>query len=42
MISANLRNILFAKYQKLSIKDISNLGVENLITRINDDVGVFW
>ncbi|WP_324673196.1 ABC transporter ATP-binding protein [Mycoplasma sp. 888] len=36
------RNALFAKYQKLSLKDISNLTTESLITRINDDVAVFW
>lgn len=36
------RNILYAKYQKLSLKDISHFSVESLITRINDDVAVFW
>ncbi|WP_342666443.1 ABC transporter ATP-binding protein [Mycoplasma buteonis] len=36
------RNTLFAKYQKLSLKDIANLTTESLITRINDDVAVFW
>ncbi|WP_426461153.1 ABC transporter ATP-binding protein [Mycoplasma hafezii] len=36
------RNTLFKKYQKLSLKDISKLTTESLITRINDDVAVFW
>ncbi|WLP85614.1 ABC transporter ATP-binding protein [Mycoplasma seminis] len=36
------RNSLFKKYQKLSLKDIAQLTNESLITRINDDVAVFW
>ncbi|MHA3845597.1 ABC transporter ATP-binding protein [Mycoplasma sp. VS276A1] len=36
------RNTLFKKYQKLSLKDIAQLTNESLITRINDDVAVFW
>nr|WP_223211551.1 ABC transporter ATP-binding protein [Mycoplasmopsis glycophila] len=36
------RDTLFKKYQKLSLKDISVLTQESLITRINDDVAVFW
>ncbi|WP_406614733.1 ABC transporter ATP-binding protein [Mycoplasma corogypsi] len=36
------RDQLFKKYQLLSLKDISNLKIESLITRINDDVAVFW
>ncbi|QNM93541.1 ABC transporter ATP-binding protein [Mycoplasma sp. Pen4] len=36
------RDRLFAKYQKLSLKDISQLTPESMITRINDDVAVFW
>ncbi|AKA49754.1 ABC transporter ATP-binding protein [Mycoplasmopsis gallinacea] len=40
--SNHLRNILFEKYQKLSIKDIAELKTETLITRINDDVAIFW
>ncbi|QCZ36437.1 ABC transporter ATP-binding protein [Mycoplasma nasistruthionis] len=36
------RDALFKKYQKLSLKDISQLSTESLITRINDDVAVFW
>ncbi|WP_223214499.1 ABC transporter ATP-binding protein [Mycoplasmopsis gallopavonis] len=36
------RDRLFEKYQKLSLKDITKLTPESLITRINDDVGIFW
>ncbi|SJZ51175.1 ABC transporter ATP-binding protein [Mycoplasmopsis verecunda] len=36
------RNTLFRKYQKLSLKDIAQLTNESLITRINDDVALFW
>ncbi|WP_036464580.1 ABC transporter ATP-binding protein [Mycoplasmopsis sturni] len=36
------RNYLFLKYQKLSLKDISDLGQESLINRISSDVASFW
>ncbi|WP_435128541.1 ABC transporter ATP-binding protein [Mycoplasma sp. 6243] len=36
------RDKLFAKYQKLSLKEIAQITPESLITRINDDVAVFW
>ncbi|UWV85519.1 ABC transporter transmembrane domain-containing protein [Mycoplasmopsis felis] len=36
------RDTLFKKYQLLSLKDIAHFTPESLITRINDDVAVFW
>ncbi|EIE39642.1 ABC transporter, ATP-binding protein [Mycoplasmopsis canis UF31] len=36
------RDALYIKYQKLSLKDISHFSIESLMTRINDDVAVFW
>ncbi|TDV24082.1 ATP-binding cassette subfamily B protein [Mycoplasmopsis mustelae] len=36
------RDALFCKYQILSLKEIAHITPESLITRINDDVAVFW
>lgn len=36
------RNKLFKKYQQLSLKNISDLKIESLITRISNDVAEFW
>ncbi|WP_027121075.1 ABC transporter ATP-binding protein [Mycoplasma leonicaptivi] len=36
------RDALYRKYQLLSLKDISTFSTESLMTRINDDVAVFW
>nr|WP_318033591.1 ABC transporter ATP-binding protein [Mycoplasmopsis edwardii] len=36
------RDSLYKKYQKLSLKDISHFTVESLITRVDDDVAIFW
>ncbi|UUM20062.1 MULTISPECIES: ABC transporter ATP-binding protein [unclassified Mycoplasma] len=36
------RNALFRKYQKLSLKDISNLTKESLINRISNDIAQYW
>lgn len=36
------RNELFRKYQKLSLKDISDLTKESLINRISNDIAQYW
>ncbi|QGZ97952.1 ATP-binding cassette domain-containing protein [Mycoplasma sp. NEAQ87857] len=40
--SNHYRNTLFKKYQLLSLKDIATFKEESLLTRINDDVAIFW
>ncbi|MBN4083409.1 ABC transporter ATP-binding protein [Mycoplasma sp. CSL10137] len=36
------RDSLYKKFQTLSLKDISDITIASLITRINDDVAMFW
>ncbi|WP_025755518.1 ABC transporter ATP-binding protein [Mycoplasmopsis cricetuli] len=36
------RNLLFKKYQKLSLQDISDLTKESLINRISNDIAQYW
>ncbi|QSB07401.1 ABC transporter ATP-binding protein [Mycoplasma tauri] len=36
------RTILFKKYQELSLKNIADLKSESLITRLSNDIAIFW
>ncbi|QZE12464.1 ABC transporter ATP-binding protein [Mycoplasma sp. Ms02] len=38
----HIRSILFAKIQKMSLKNISKFGSASLITRVSSDISAFW
>ncbi|WP_027120891.1 ABC transporter ATP-binding protein [Mycoplasmopsis lipofaciens] len=40
--SRYFRNKLFEKIQNLSLRNISDLKTESIITRVSNDVGIFW